>query len=131
MENDVYAIVDMNGYALEMREAAAKSIADPFDDDLNTYISIDQMINLIKDECIGFDDKKRPLLDEYSNEKIYESTMTWIHNIGLAKLASKNIIECAWDDKENNFIFWENQTSEIKNNDKLIKRRNQKKNKGS
>lgn len=131
MENDVYAITDINGYASEMREAAAKSIADPFDDDLNAYISIDQMINLIKDECIGFDDKERPLLDEYSNEKIYESTMTWIHNIGLAKLASKNMIECAWDDKENNFIFWENQTPEIKNNDKRIKRRNQKKNKGS
>lgn len=111
MENDVYAITDINGYALEMREAAAKSIADPFDDNLDTYISLNQMINLIKDECLGFDYKDRPLLNEDVNEKIYESAAIWIHNIGLAKLAAKNLIECAWDSKEKEFIFWASQTT--------------------
>jgi hypothetical protein len=137
MNDDLYAIVNLNGYAKEMREAAAKSIADPFDDDLDMYISVKQMENLIKSECVGFDDKNRPLLNEDSNEKIYESTIAWIHNIGLAKLASKGLIECAWDDKENNFIFWANQqldhinNNKEKSNDKPIKRRNKKKNKGS
>lgn len=125
MGNDVYAIVDLDGYATEMRQAAAKSIADPFDDDLNTYISLKQMINLINDECIGFDDKDRPLLNEDTNEKIYESTVVWIHNIGLAKLASQNLIECAWDSTEKEFIFWANQPPGEQHNEQ---KRNQAKN---
>lgn len=143
MSDGLYAIVDIDGYAREMRDAAAKSIADPFDDNLDTYISIDQMVNLVKSECVGFDDLNRPLLNENANEKIYESTLTWIHNVGLAKLASKNIIECAWDDKANEMIFWANeQTTDYRkiskmvdktgeSNGKPIKRRNKKKDTGS
>jgi len=137
MSNDLYAIVDLNGYAKEMRDAAAKSIADPFDDDLDSYISVRQMVNLVKSECVGFDDNNRPLLNEDANEKIYESTITWIHNVGLAKLAADGLVECAWDDKQNEMVFWTNkQLDNIKNNgeksnDKPIKRRNNKKNKGS
>lgn len=104
--DNIYAIIDVEGYANEMREAAAKSIADPFDDDLNNYISIGQMVNLIYEECIGIDKECRPLVNEDSNEKIYESTMTWIYNVGLAKLAAKNLIECAWDSTDKEFIFW-------------------------
>jgi len=141
--NDIYAIVNLEGYAREMRDCAAKSLCDNFDDNLDEYISIAQMINLIKDQCVGFDDNSRPLLNEDTNEKIYESTVSWIHNVGLAKLASKGLIECAWDNKENSMIFWANEkttnyrdTSKMvdktgESNDKSIKRGNKKKNKGS
>lgn len=105
---DVYAIVDIEGYVKEMRIAAAKSIVDSFDDNLDEFITINQMINLVEEECLGFDDKIRPLLDEDTNEKIYELTVGWIHNVGLAKLAAKGLIECAWDDCSNEFIFWSN-----------------------
>lgn len=125
MHNDLYAIVDVEGYASEMRQAAAKSIADPFDDNLDTYISIGQMINLISDECVGFDSQDRPLLNEDTNEKIYESAVVWIHNVGLAKLASKNLIECAWDSKDKEFIFWANENSGERPNEQ---ERNQSKN---
>lgn len=138
MNDDLYAIVDLDGYAKEMREAAAKSIADPFDDDLDSYISVDQMINLVKSECVGFDYNDRPLLNEDTNEKIYVSTVAWIQNVGLAKLASQGLIECAWDSKTNEMIFWANEQNTSKmadktgeSNDKPIKRRNKKKNKGS
>lgn len=138
MDNEeIYAITNIKGYASEMRQAAAKSICDNVDENLDNYITLNQMINLVKSECIGFDDNDRPLLNEDANEKIYESTITWIHNVGLAKLAAKGLIECAWDNKNNEMIFWSDKNTDIspsakeKTNDKPIKRRNKKKNKGS
>jgi hypothetical protein len=132
--SDIYAITDLEGYAKEMRDAAAKSLAQDHDENLDEFISINQMINLVRDECIGFDNHDRPMLDEDSNEKIYESTVTWIHNIGLAKLAAQGLIECAWDDDSHEMIFWSKQhignsatKKKRKSNGKSIKRRNPKK----
>lgn len=125
MSNEVYAITNVEGYAEEMRIAAAQSLSDNNTDNLDDYISIGQMINLIRQECLGFDDNDRPLLDEDSNEKIYDSTMIWIHNVGLAKLASKNLIECAWDDKTNEMVFWSTNTKSS-NRKRKAKPRNKK-----
>lgn len=132
---EVYAITNIEGYASEMREAAANTFTESHDD-IDSYISLNQMINLIKSECIGFDDQDRPLLNEDANEKIYESTVTWINNVGLARLASEGYIECAWDSNSNEMVFWANnklndimKNEEDTPNDKPIKRRNKKKNK--
>lgn len=134
-KEEVYAITNLEGYASEMREAAAKSFSDDCED-VDSYISLGQMINLVKSECIGFDDQNRPLLNEDANEKIYESTVTWINNIGLARLAADGYVECAWDSNKNEMVFWANKQLDdfVKNgesNDKPVKRRNKKKNKGS
>lgn len=141
-DNEVYAITNLEGYAIEMREAAAKSFSEDCED-IDSYISIGQMINLVKSECIGFDDQNRPLLNEDANEKIYESTVTWINNIGLARLAADGYVECAWDSKKNEMIFWANNiTNDYRNTSSMVdkkensnakptKRRNKKKNKGS
>lgn len=129
---EIYAITNLDGYAREMRDAAARSFSDDCSD-VDSYISINQMINLVKSECIGFDDHNRPLLDEHTNEKIYESTVTWMNNINLAKLAADGYVECAWDDKKNEMVFWANPEitkttkKKRKSNDKPIKRRNKKK----
>jgi len=124
---EIYAIVDLQGYASEMREAAAKTISNSYNENLDEFISIDQMIGLVKENCVGFDDNDRPLLNEDANENIYESTISWIHGVGLAKLASKGLIECAWDNDINEMVFWPNeiQKPKGKSNDK---RRNKKKN---
>lgn len=136
--SEVYAITDLDGYAREMRLAAAKSLAEDHGENLDDFISINQMINLVKDECIGFDDSFRPMLDENANENIYEKAVTWIHNSGLAKLAAQGLVECAWDDKLNEMIFWTNKqignsitTKKRKSNGKSIKRRSKKKDSGS
>lgn len=133
---EIYAITNLDGYVREMRDAAARSFSNDYSD-IDSYISINQMINLVKSECIGFDDHNRPLLNEDTNEKIYESTVTWINNMTLAKLAANGYVECAWDDKKNEMVFWANQdissdlkiqNMDTKPNDK---RRSKKKNKGS
>ena len=136
MSEELYAITNLDGYVTEMRQAAAYSLSANGDDNLDDYISLSQMINLVKSECVGFDDYDRPLLNEDANEKIYESTVTWIHNVGLAKLAAKGLIECAWDDKNNEMVFWSQNIQNVtnkkeKSNVKSVKRRNKKKDQGS
>ena len=124
MSKEVYAIIDIDGYVSQMREAAAKSISENSDqDDLDQYISLGQMKNLVKQHCLGFDDNNRPLLNEEANEKIYEETSVWIHSVGLAKLAARDIVECAWDEESNEMVFWQ---KEIPKNDKPKRKRKRK-----
>lgn len=104
--DQVYAITDIEGYASQMRKAAADSICASTEENLDSYISLNEMIGLINTECLGFDNENRPLLNEDRNEKIYESTVAWINGVTLAKLAAKGYVECAWDDESNEMIFW-------------------------
>lgn len=106
MSQEVYAIIDLEGYASQIREAAAKSLSDSDEQNLDDFISICQITNMVKKECLGFDNDDRPLLNEELNEKIFEDTAIWIHNVGLAKLAAQDLVECAWDNDYNDMIFW-------------------------
>lgn len=126
--SDIYAITDLEGYVSQMREAAAQSVCEDYTDDIDDYISLDQMITLVKEECLGFDDEDRPLLDEETNENIFDNAATWIHNVGLAKLAAQDLVECAWDDNDNEMIFWAKEKST--NETKRKSGRKNKKNKG-
>lgn len=126
--SEVYAITNLEGYANQMRDAAARSLSENHNDNLDDYISISQIVNLVKNECVGFDDENRPLLDEDTNEKIFENTAIWIHNVGLAKLAAQDLVECAWDDKSNEMIFWAKEKR--KPNAKPKSRRKNKKSEG-
>lgn len=124
MNEEVYAITNIEGYVSQMREAAANSISEnSSQDDLNDYISIDQMIGLVKSNCIGYDDHNHPLLNEENNQKIFEEASIWIHNVGLAKLAAQDLVECAWDDKLNEMVFWSKETPK---NDKPKRKRKRK-----
>ncbi len=112
MGKDVYAIVDVHGYVSQMREAAADSVSESsHNDNLDHYISLDQMIGLVKSVCLGFDDNDHPLLNEERNQQIFEETAVWIHNVGLAKLAAQDLIECAWDSDLNEMVFWAKEKS--------------------
>jgi len=136
-EEEMYAITNLEGYALEMRQAAANSLCENNEDNLDDYISISQMINLVKEHCVGFDSNNRPLLNEDTNEEIYESTVIWIQNVGLAKLAAKDLVQCAWDTDTNEMVFWANpkitdtKTKKRKTHGTTNKRRNKKKDQGS
>lgn len=128
MSQKVYAIIDIEGYVSQMRDAAAKSLSEEYSENLDDFISIGQIINMVKNECVGFDDEDRPLLDEDTNEKIFENIAIWIHNVGLAKLAAQDLVECAWDDNCNEMIFWAKK--QRKPNAKSKSRRKNKKTEG-
>lgn len=125
--SEVYTIIHLEDYAAEMRESAAKSICEKHTENLNEYISIGQMINLIKENCLGIDDNDRPLIDEDTNIKIFEETSVWIHSVGLARLAAKDLIECAWSDEDNAMVFWAKEKPENKNESKRRNKRTKRK----
>lgn len=116
--SDCYVIIDLDGYVSEMRKAVGNSIADANTDDLDQYISLDQMKGLVNAWCVGYDDNDRPILDEEANQNIFEDTSVWMTNVGLAKLASQGLVECAWDNESNEMVFW---IPENKPNDKSTK----------
>ena len=121
MNQENYIVTNLEGYVTAMRECAANEISDHSDqDNLDDYISINQMINLVHSHSLGFDNN-RPILNEEANTKIFEDTILWINNAGLAKLASQDLIECAWDNKQNTMIFW---SKEDKKNGKRKNKRN-------
>ena len=126
--SELYAIIDLEGYATQMREAAAKSICDTSEDDLNGYISLNQIFGLVKEHCHGYDDEDRPLLNEDSNEQIFEDIAIWIHDVGLAKLAAQDLIECAWDNDQNEMVFWAKE-NKVDTNESSKPKRNSRKNK--
>lgn len=125
MSQEIYTITNLDGYASQIREAAAASLvdADTCSDNLDEFISLCQVKNLVKSECIGFDDNDRPLLDEDSNERIFDSVSIWIHNVALAQLAAKDLVECAWDNECNDMVFWA-KTKEPNNVKSKPKRKN-------
>jgi hypothetical protein len=124
MSEQVYAITDLSGYVSQMRNVAAQNISENSNqDNLDDYISIDQMIGVVKSNCLGYDDNDHVLLDEKRNQKIFEEVTAWIHNVGLAKLAAQDLVECAWDDELNEMVFWQ---KEIPKNEKPKRKRKRK-----
>jgi hypothetical protein len=129
--SEVYAIVDVDGYAIQMRDAAAQSISSDTNENLDEYISLKQMTNLVEEFCLGHDDEDRPLLDEDTNEKIFEEAALWIHDVGLAKLAAKDLVECAWNNEINQMVFWSKPEKQETKNVRTKSRGKNKKTKGS
>ena len=123
MDDQIYAITNLEGYVADMRIMAAKSLSDDAEkENLDDYITLEQMTNLVKSECLGYDDLNRPLLNEDVNAKLYEQVAIWIHNVGLARLAAQDLIDCAWDDEVNDFVF-SAKTKEKKTNGKRTRSR--------
>jgi hypothetical protein len=112
----VYAITNLDGYSAEMRKAAADALCDNNTENLDDYISLYQMKGLVEEHCIGYDNQDHPLLNEETSEMIFEEATVWINNVGLAKLAGKDLIECSFDDEVNDFIFW-SKKKETESND--------------
>jgi hypothetical protein len=103
---ETYSITDLPRYAECVREGAANQLIENYSDNLDEFISINQVINLIKDKSIGLDESENLLINEDIHNSIHEDIQDWIFNVGLAKLAAAGKIECAWDDDQNDMVFW-------------------------
>lgn len=112
----LYSVFDLKGYAVEMRNAAAKSLKEDYSENLDDYISLEQVYNIVAKESVAVDDEDRYVLSEESNDLIFEHIRVWIYNCGLAKLAANDMIECAWDDKSNEMVFWVKDITKPNNN---------------
>ena len=125
MSDQVYALTDLQGYVSQMRNVAAESLSENSENDnLDSYISLDQMIGIVKSQSLGTDEEDRYLLNEGANEKIFEEAAIWIHNVGLAKLAAKDLIDCAWDNESNEMVFWSKESKQNEQPKRKRKRKN-------
>lgn len=102
----IYSITDLQNYAIYLRDSAASSFAEGYTENLDDFISITQVINLIKKRSLGVDDNGDLMIDGDSFDNTFDDIRNWLYGVGLAKLSAKGIIECAWDNDLNQMIFW-------------------------
>lgn len=108
----IYAIKDLNQYAYELREFSANSICENYTENLDDFISLGQLNCLIREKSHGIDEDGHFLISEKTNDELFYIVVDWIYGVGLSRLASKNLIECAWDSKQNCMIFWSAENSQ-------------------
>jgi len=101
-----YSIIDLEKYAISMRDAAASSFEESYTENLDEFITVRQVINLIHDHNLGRDNDNNLIINEDIFNDIFDDIRDWLYSAALAKLASKGLVDCAWDDESNTMIFW-------------------------
>lgn len=112
-EEEVYCIMNLEKYAAMVRRDAADSFAknEKLDEseDLEGYITINQVCQMIGENAMGKDEEDHYLITKEGYNFLFAQIKTRIYNSGLAKLAAKDLLECAWDEKKKTMIFWSNE----------------------
>lgn len=104
-----YAIQDIEGYASSMRSLCIQNnVSGESTTEVNAdeYITLKEVMSLITQYCNELTEEGQIIVTEETHTKIFNEMSDWVYGIGLAKLASKNLVECAWDIDQNNMIFW-------------------------
>jgi hypothetical protein len=103
---EVHAIMNLEKYAAYIRRRAALSFSEDHEENLDDFITIAQTSSLIEEHSVGRDEEGRLLIDEDANKKLFEAVRVMLYNAGLSKLAAKDLLECAWDEKKGEMVFW-------------------------
>ena len=103
---DSYSIIDLEGYAKAMRDGAASSFEKDYTENLDDFVTIPQVINMIKENNLGLDEEGYYLINEDIFDDVFNCIRDRLYEVALAKLAAKGLIECAWDDESNDMVFW-------------------------
>jgi hypothetical protein len=111
-EGEIHCILNLDKYIYMARKSAAESFSknkgEKLDEseDLNDYVTVNQVKQMIAENSIGTDDEDRYLMTHEGRKNLMEQLKTRIYNSGLSKLASKDLLECAWDNKKKTMLFW-------------------------
>lgn len=109
-----YTISNLDGFANNIRQSVAESFSETYTENLNDFITIKQVISVIKDHAHGVDENDQFIIDENSFNSIFDSIRVWLYETALAKLVAKGHVECAFNSESNEFEFW---IAEKKSND--------------
>ena len=101
-----YSIIDLDGFCDSIRKGAADSFTEKYEENLNDFISVEQVASIVKAKSIGQDNDGYYVIDEEIFDDIFSDVRDWLYGVGLAKLAAKGFVECAWDNDSNEMIFW-------------------------
>ena len=100
-------IVEKNAkFCKSLRKAAAKMLSNEEHRNMDEFITINQCIQIVKEKCIGTDEKGRYIINTDSYAEMLIDIAEQIYQSALSKLASNDVIQCAWDDKEDCMVFW-------------------------
>jgi len=106
-EDPVMAVVDMDGYVEEIARAVTQELSPGTNpSDLYNYCTKEQIIGIVKENCLGFSENDEPLINFEVFHTIFNSVLQRVQNGALSKLAAEGYLECAWDDDLNEMIFW-------------------------
>lgn len=103
--SDSYIINDPDVLAYHVRQTAALTLTSSITENLDEYITLDQIVQIIINNG-DITNNGTIVLDEQHYDTILDEVIAWIYNSGLAKLAAKDHIECAWDSDSDSMIFW-------------------------
>lgn len=117
-DTNIYSIVDLDGYANSLRDGVAKSFVDNYTENLDDYITIEQVKSVIVGYSLGQDDNGDYIINSEVFNDTFDDVREWFYEAGLSKLAAKGAIECAWDNETNQMIFWSN-NNDTKSNNKI------------
>tara|TARA_R100000278_G_scaffold109663_1_gene86707 strand:- start:2467 stop:2844 length:378 start_codon:yes stop_codon:yes gene_type:complete len=114
-EMSAFLIKDVTTFAKELRTTIiqqlidSKEIARPKKGERlnkNDYITIKQVIGIIRDNIVSINDNNEFIVDMDCMDEIYFRVCDSIHGTLISRLASQGVIESAWDEEKNKFIFW-------------------------
>jgi hypothetical protein len=113
-EGEVHCIINLDKYSEYIRKSAALSFAKGQEldesENLEIYVTITQVSQMVVENSMGMDDDGHYLITDEGCKNLFKQLQARIYNSGLSKLAAKNLVECAWDDKKNTMIFWHNES---------------------
>ena len=107
-----YSITDLDGFAQSIRDGAARSISENYTENLEEFITIEQVKNLIEQNHIGYDDDGLLQINENVFDNLFDYIRNDIYQVALSRLSSNGYVECAWDDDSNEMVFWIDSQSE-------------------
>jgi hypothetical protein len=73
---------------------------------MNKYITVSQVVTIIRDNLLSINEDNDFIIDMDCFDEIYFRVCDNIHGSMISKLASDGVIESAFDDEKNKFVFW-------------------------
>jgi hypothetical protein len=101
-----YAVTDIRKY----RSMIAKEVADLFGIkdpvEVFNFITSEQMSKIIDEGCLGHTEDGLVVVSANVHIKITNNIYNFVQSGVLAKMASDGILECAWDDQQQDMVYW-------------------------
>ena len=116
-EQEVFVIENVPKFADELRDSVIYQMIDAGEipkpktknltrREMDKYITVAQVMTTIRDNLLNINDENKFIIDMECFDEIYFRVCDNIHGTMLAKLASDGVIESAFDDEKNKFVFW-------------------------
>lgn len=105
---ELMTITDREQFSNDIRRMAAEHIGQSLkQEELDKYITLSQVEQFVDDFSDSYEETTgNPIITRDSFEDICDTVCIMMQNVGIAQLAAQGVIEVAFDDKTNDFIFW-------------------------